>query len=1099
MVDRIKNALSDVSKKGLIIWTAAFLAVLLGCFAAMGLSAGEGRIFPVYISEVLAANTAFPNEEGRCCDFIELHNSADYPVDLTGFQLGDIGGGTRYAFPADTVMEPDSYMVIWCDKTVEGEAYAPFGISRGGGENFYLIASNSAVVDRVVTLAVDPDESMIRLEGDSWSLSAAVTPGRANDSVSAEQSDVYNSSVSPVRISEFSSGNTGYVNQYGVFCDWVELHNTGEELVDISGFTLSDNVGNDKYAFPAGTVLGAREYLLVYCSDRVADPAVAPFALNQDEEEKLVLKDGAGRIVEIVVSPAMESGAMALMEDGSWSAVEKSTPGFENSDMGHEQLLRRLGAVPGNIRITEVMAAAQAVLPDRYGEFSDWAELYNAGETAVDLAGWCLSDDPLNPGKWSFPSLVLEPGQRTVVFCSGRGTAGDGQVHTDFSLSAAGESLILSAPYGSIVDSVTLPETEAGCSVTFDGEAEMCADPTPGFSNDASGYEAFCASRTPAGPVAIWEVMVSNDEYLPQALGECYDWVELKNISDSSVSLSGYSLSDDPDIPGLHALADVTLQPGEAVAVILSGDESLSGRYDHAPFALNAAQDSLYLYGPNGELLDYVYLRDIPRGSSYGRSEEMGGFYYMQPTPEKSNAEGSRRISAEPVSEYAPGVYSADTGFTVTLEAEDPIYYTTDGSEPTTASQLYSGPVQLDSTAVLRAICVGEGKLPSEIYTATFIVGDTHDLPVVSLVTDPDYLWGRNGVYRNGDESVKEIRFPANVAYAGEDGSFSIDNEMSLHGATTVTAFNKKSFTVRFRDNYDGPLHYDVFEDGEVTVFSSLLIRTAHESTYSTQMHDTLMGAVAAECTDTVMSQKYKYVALYLNGEYWGLYALREHHSPEHYATYMDLPADSVQMVRYATDDYNTLRELYDFCAYNSFYSDENYAYAKSILDMESFADWIIFEAYVSNFDINSNMRYYRSEVDGLWRCGLSDLDLGMTGGTAGFAEVMNTFHHGRIVSALMENGEFQDLLAKRMAELLSGPLSEESLIARIDAMAAEIRQEAEWEEARWGTPVPVWESFVEDMKDFCDGRTAEMIESLRYSLGWTTEKAASYFGDLMG
>lgn len=1094
----------EIRKKWLILWALAAAVLLAVCCVLVCLSAGDGgRIFPVYMNEILASNTGYPNEDGRCCDYIELYNSADYPIDLTGFQLGDIAGSGRYAFSAGTIIDAQGYLVVYCDNTVDDAAYAGFGISRSGGESFYLIASNNAIVDSVVTLATDLDQSMVRLDAGQWGLSSVVTPGRANDAPGQGIQDIYNSGVSPVRITEFSAAGTGYAGEYSLQCDWVELHNTASADADIAGFTLSDNVGNDKYVFPEGTVIPAGGYLVVYCAEESQWEDIAPFGLSQLGGEAVVLKNNAGMIVEIVATAAMEgSEAMALGSGSAWALTQTPSPGFENTEQGHAAFLQAIGADAGTIVISELMADSQAFYPDLFGEFSDWVELYNAGEKTVDLAGWFLSDDPEMPKKWTFPALKIQPGEHLVIFCSGRGVVADGQVHTDFSLSSGGESLVLSSCLGLPVDSVAFGEGETNCSFVIDsasGQPALTNYPTPGYPNDAAGFEQFWDAAAPAGPLAIWEVMTSNDTYLPQALGECYDWVELRNISDSAVTLSDYSITDDPDIPGMYVLPEQVLAPGESVAVILSGSEALStNSHAHAPFTLNAAEDQLLLYGAGGALVDFVYLKDIPLGQSYGRETDGGGFYYMDPTPERENTAGFRLISSEPTSSYAPGLYSGDTGFEVPLTAEGTIYYTTDGSEPDTDSARYDGPVRIGETAVLRAIAVEDGKMPSGIYTATFVVQEPHDLPVVSLVTDPDYLWGPNGVYRNGDMSVREIKFPANVAYLGDDGSFAIDCEMSLHGATTVTAFNKKTFTVRFRDNYDGPLNYDVFGDGEITTFSSLILRTSHESTYSTQMHDAFIGSIAAENCDTLISQKYKYAALYLNGEYWGLYAIREHHSPEHYASYMNVPASTVSMVRYCTDANNSLYELYNFCDNNNFRDPENYAYAKSVLDMTSFADWIIMEAYTGNIDINSNMRYYYSTTDGLWRCGLTDLDLGMTGGTAAFEEVANAFHHGRLVRYMLENEEFQNLLATRLAQLLAGPMSDENMIAKIDQMAEVIRSETAMEEERWGTPVSGWEGFVSDMKYFCDGRAAEVIDSLCYQVGFSPAEKDAYFGEVL-
>lgn len=868
--------------------------------------------------------------------------------------------------------------------------------------------------------------------------------------------------------------------------------------MDISGYSLSDNIGNDKYIFPEGTILSGGAYLVIYCSDAANAAEIAPFNLAQAGGESIVLKNPQGMIVETVQSMPLEYGSVMLEDDGSWTFSDMPSPGFENTAAGHAALLEAIGATPGTIVISEVMASSQFILPDRSGQFPDWIEIWNSSDTSVNLTGWFLTDDPEMPNKWAFPALVLQPGQRFVVFCSGTGSVADGEIHTDFSLSSGGESLLLTSYLGTTVDFVTFGQTASGCSFIFDeaSEAALADSPTPGYPNDADGYELFMASHTPKGPLAIWEVMSFNNDYLPQALGSCYDWVELRNVSQEEIRLSDYALTEDPDIPGLYVLPDKLLAPGESIVIILSGDTALSNfQYDHAGFSLDAKEDQL-LYDRSENLIDYVYLTNIPIGCSYGR-QESGGFCYMEPTPESDNLPGHRMISAEPTSEVAQGVYSGDSSFTVPLSAAGDIYYTTDGSEPGIYSTPYTGPIQITQTTVLRAISVEPGKRPSSAYTATFLIGTEHSIPVVSLVTDPANLWGPDGIYKDGDINIKEQKRPANIAYLGDDGSFSMDCELKMHGTYTLTNIPKKSFSVRFLDAYDGALNYDVFEDGEVTTFRSLIIRGAYEGEYPTHLHDALMSDIAARNCDTLIAQKYKYVALYINGEYWGLYAIRELQSDEHFASYMDVPVSSVSKVKYCFEDNTTLNRLYNFCENNSLQSAQDYEYAKTVLDMTSYADWIIFQAYGCNIDITGNMRYYHCTVDNLWRCGLVDLDMIMTSPRA-FDEVADTFHHGRIVSALLQNEEFQALLATRLAELLAGPLSDENMITTIDTMASIIRSEIPMECQRWGSSPEIWEIFVGNMKEYCDGRALAMIDSICAQCGFTEAERMEYFGDLL-
>lgn len=1091
-------------KRDIVLLSAVIAFFLILCIVTGIVSASSnGRVFPVYMTEILASNTRYPNEDGRCADFIELYNSADYAVDLSNFELGDIGGNQRYVFPSGSIIGPGEYLVVYCDKTVTEGNYAHFGISRAGGEAIYLLASNNAVIDSVVTVATELDQSMVLLENNEWGLSDMVTPGRANDETSQGGQVVYNPGVSSVRINELMSANAGYPSTEGLFYDWVELHNTSDSSVDISGYTLSDDVGNDKYAFPAGTVIPADGYLVIYCSDAVRNDGIAPFGISQLGDESVVLKNSEKRIVEIVECAAMsENEALALDSSGVWTVTVQGTPGFANTEEGYAAFKKAVGMDARPVVISELMAASQAVLPDCFGEFNDWVELYNTTGETIDLTGWFLSDDPAEPTKWQFPEGTIQPGGRIVVYCSGEDGVYEGELHTSFSLSASAETVVLTTNMAVVSDSVSYTKAQENCSLVFeDGTAEplSCGRPTPGYPNDENGYEQFCASQVAAGPLAIWEVMTSNDWYLPQTLGECYDWVELRNISDSSVNLSDYSITDDPDAQQMYVLPDKTLAPGECIAIILSGDESLSTRqYSHAGFTLNAAEDQLFLYDNSGKLLDHVFLKDIPLGYSYGRSTSSGGFFYMEPTPKNNNASGSRMISAMPTSDIEPGVYALSEGVDVSFNAEGTIYYTTDGSDPDTGSNRYSGPIQIDETTVLRAVAVEDGKLSSDIYTSTFIVQQNHDIPIVSLVTDPDNLWSaEKGIYKNNDLEIKEEKRAANLAYVGEDGTFSIECEISLHGNMTAQYFPKKSFTVRFQDNYAGPLEYDVFGDGDVTRFSSLILRAAYESTYSSNMRDAMMGYVASYNSDTVVAQKYKFVAFYLNGEYWGLYAIREHHSVEHYATYMDVPASSVTMVKPYIENRSNLYQLFKYAQKNSFASDASYEYAKTFIDVDSFIDWIIFESYTGNIDIYENMRYYYCSVDGLWRCGLVDVDLGFFSQDA-VESVVDAFHHGVIVKALFKNKEFQHKFATRLAELLSGPMSDENMLALIDKMAAEIRSEIPMDRARWGSTAYQWEKMVNELRDYCDGRTDQMIRSFSAYMGFTASEKEAYFGDLI-
>ncbi|MDB4798293.1 CotH kinase family protein [Verrucomicrobia bacterium] len=95
---------------------------------------------------------------------------------------------------------------------------------------------------------------------------------------------------------------------------------------------------------------------------------------------------------------------------------------FELSSLSSERLV-----------ISEVMPENRTSLADEDGEYSDWAEIMNAGDSLISLADHFLSDDPLDSRKWRFPGLSLAPGESVIIFCSGkdRRTMGGGESEID--------------------------------------------------------------------------------------------------------------------------------------------------------------------------------------------------------------------------------------------------------------------------------------------------------------------------------------------------------------------------------------------------------------------------------------------------------------------------------------------------------------------------------------------------------------------------------------------------------------------------------------------------------------------------------------------
>ena len=509
-------------------------------------------------------------------------------------------------------------------------------------------------------------------------------------------------------------------------------------------------------------------------------------------------------------------------------------------------------------------------------------------------------------------------------------------------------------------------------AVNSGGEALVTDTPSPGFENSSEGALDFLTSRETPSPLAINEVMSSNGHLLRQSDGKYYDWAELRNTGSEAVDLSGYTLSDDPDEPERFRFPALSLSPGETSVVILSGGAALNGSIC-ADFSLNGTEDWLYLFAPDGAMVDYVRVANLPYRGSMGRVEGQNGFFYFTtPTPGAQNGYGERGVAAAPTADTAPGIYNGVESLTVALSGPGEIRYTTNGSIPTENSPLYEGPLTLTKTTALRARCFAAGTLPGETATLNYIINEQHTMPVVCFDLAPaDFSYIYDGGMR-GDEVYANMSF-----YDLDGGSFSLDCGLKLHGASSRHLFLKRSMKAEFRARYGGELSYDVFGDGEITTFDSLTLRGGTMENSYALIRDAVCTDVAESLTDHVLYLKIRYCVLYVNGSYWGIYAIREAYSEKYCADHLGVREEDIRISRAPvayTVNTDLAEKIFDL-DHRGAREPERYDEIAEWLDMDSLADWMILQAYFTNTDVPGNVRYIYSAGDGKWRYALFDLD----------------------------------------------------------------------------------------------------------------------------
>ena len=776
---------------------------------------------------------------------------------------------------------------------------------------------------------------------------------------------------------------------------------------------------------------------------------------------------------------------------GSDQAVETEAPAFT------PEQLARWEADAEALRLSELMPKNHSTLRDEDGDFSDWLELENLSDRNINLEGWILSDGADGGEGWRFPAVYIGPGKRLIVFASGKDRAGK-EMHTDFSLSE-GESLSLSSPDGKCLFSVKIHKIDEDCSLIlrFGSAYSVSAWPTPGQPNDAHGYDAWQESLHTPGPLVINEAMPANLYGVRNVPAGC-DWVELKNISDESIELSDYFLSDDRNDFHLWRLPEGTLAPQQTCIIICEKDGAPG--WPCAPFSLNAERETLFLSSDTG-LCDVVSLHDVPFCGSCGRAEgEAGFFYFTDPSPGEANEDGFRRVSESPHASPGGGLYENTESLAVWLAAGGDIYYTLDGSRPTPESARYESPIVLTGTAVLRAISVEEGALPSRELTESYFINEGHTLPVVSLVADNYGEFLTIWQYK-----ATESEIPGCIALYDPDESCRAGCGITMSGASSLE-LGKKNVSVHFRGAYgDSSLDCDIFGGGTDS-FQSLTLR-AGQDYYSAIIRNELCENLALQFSpDHVPAQRSRYCVLYVNGHYYGIYALKEKINRNFYASWAGVSKESVTVIQSQVPEYMPFgQEVYCFIMEHDMSLPENYAHLCEVADVDSMIDWVIIEGYTYNRDVASgNLRYARStEGDGRWRLVLYDMDMGFQWDQGIFLNLLGPDDSAQqlqivqILFRLLENNQFRAQFLQRASDAVYGPFSDENVLSEIGRLYGEIESEIPRDFARWGRSRSDFEVSRELLRSMiANGYSQKAVDDLCDLLHVTEQERERYFSE---
>jgi len=934
-------------------------------------------------------------------------------------------------------------------------------------------------------------------------------------SASVDEADHPNTVDSPVRINELMSANkSALTDDRGSFSDWIELLNPSNQPIDITGWKLSD--GSSIFTFPRH-ILQPGETALVFASGSVhaieGEAYHAPFRLSASGETVTLTNELEQTVDAVELPPLDPNTAYARNAQGQWIHTAAFTPALDNA--AQYVPASESPAVSGLI-ISEVMAKNVSISADEDGEFSDYIELYNGSGRTISLRGFMLSDDDSERNKWIFPNVSIAHGEYLIVYASGKDRA-EPRLHTSFSLSADGESVVLCDSEGRLLDkmSYTAAEADRPFSRIESGEWVASLPATPALSNDHDSAARLASALYAVNTEQIFinELMYSTRVVDKQTRGS-YDWIELYNASTRSVNLSGWGLSDSPARPRKWQFPEgTTLGAGQYLVVYLSGQDGLINMQYHAPFSLSMSEsEAVTLCRPDGTIVDRTPINRQYAELSYGKISAKGEFAFFEtPTPGQSNSPNfyygrseEVRFSQEGGMQHAP--------FTLTLSAGEgeTIYYTTDCTEPTTASQRYTGPISVSSNTVIRAIAVKSGYKSSICATRTYLFGVNHTLPVVSLVADPDGMFGaKNGLYTNYEE--EGWTRDASIEFYTTDGTrlFAQGAEISLHG-NDARLCDQKTFNVIARSKYgDNRFRAAIFPNRDYTEYQSFLLRPSSEDSAYTRMRCSILSSLL-ETGSNLMYQDTVVAVLYINGEYWGHYNLRERTNTAAICQWEGwTDPDRIDLVKgnavVMQGSNQTFVELLEWLKTHSLAEEEHLAYVRTIVDIENYLDYVMFQMFVSNSDLLNVKRYRSTEGDGRWRWIIFDLDWAFHNDTNSWADWIGYDNRKprdgtdtTLFRALMKNPGIRDYFLTRLGERLAGEWSADVIVAKIAERTEMLRPEMSATYAKWEGSVKRWEEKVALMRAYAQSRPAKLIGYIDLCEGLTDAQVEKYFGEAL-
>ncbi len=614
------------------------------------------------------------------------------------------------------------------------------------------------------------------------------------------------------------------------------------------------------------------------------------------------------------------------------------------------------------------------------------------------------------------------------------------------------------------------------------------------------------------------------------------DWIELYNTSSSPVDLGGWFLSDKENNPLKWEIPQGTMIDGNGFLIFFcSGrDGEVMGEY-HTNYKLTQTKGNefIILSRPDGTAVTHEPMIVTQLAHSVSLDSDGGTEWKIveQPTFNASNNTAVMRdgYTAEPTIDLEAGFYNGTQ--TVTIENNEPnstLYYTIDGTLPTPSSDEYAGPITVTETTVVkaRAYSNDENIIPGKVDFATYFIDESFTLPVFSIAAD------QLQDLANGNGDLRPI---GSIEYF-ENGELVADSygELNRHGQDSwVNPHRSLDWVSRDEMGYNSKVVAKLFTYSDRVDYQRLMLRASGDDNYpangdadhegSCHVRDEYVHQLAMDGNMKMDVRAVERVIVFLDGNYWGVYGLRERPADHDYTKeYYDqgkydllyLATWGDTWAEYGGDEaFAEWESFRDFILDNDMSDPANYEYVKDNYQVKSLIDYMMINLNVVSSDwLNYNTGWWRgTNPDGdhkkwgyiLWDndatfdyyinysgvpdispyaepCDINDISDFMDQFFSGGWGAENVGKHEKIFLKLQEeNEEFRQLYYGRSADMMNTVFSCENMLMTFDSMVATIYPEMPRQIARWGGTMEEWEQNIADMRDFIQIRCTQIDDGL--------------------